>query len=373
MSETKTEWRDCADPEELAAAVAAGVEVRWAKPGWSSGEWALSTASSPPSFAGAMRRGNRYSVPTSWTWSPEPPAPDDLASRARRHADTHPESRELIEGLLGAWDQLADRAAEAQAAAWDQRLNWTGKWPTPPDGCEAVFLPTDVVDHYVSAEPPSGRWDRQASSVADACREAQARRGTTPTTPGGDPRDAVRLLDLAWGVIANADGWGDDTSWRQAAERWRDGYHRFLDALREEPTAPPAPTPPPVPPWPGAVLSGCVDEDGEPTWLAQAGQVRGEQVRACTSVPWLPNTSYGEDEWVEVRAPRAVPEPETERVPAWEAVKDGRRVVGASEPFEAHYIWRSGPDRAFIGERTMDRAVLIAPDGTVEVLKDGDR
>ncbi|MBP7629529.1 MAG: hypothetical protein KA758_03680 [Acidimicrobiales bacterium] len=62
---------------------------------------------------------------------------------------------------------------------------------------------------------------------------------------------------------------------------------------------------------------------------------------------------------------------ETERVPAWEAVKDGRRVVGASEPFEAHYIWRSGPDRAFIGERTMDRAVLIAPDGTVEVLKDG--
>lgn len=128
---------------------------------------------------------------------------------------------------------------------------------------------------------------------------------------------------------------------------------------------------PPIPPWPGAVLSGLVDEDGVPTWLAQAGQVRGEQVRACVSVPWLPNTSYGEDEWVEVRAPR--PAAATERVQAWEAVRDGRQVVGASSPFEAHYIWRSGPERAFIGERTMDKAVLVAPDGTVEVLRrDGE-
>ncbi len=130
--------------------------------------------------------------------------------------------------------------------------------------------------------------------------------------------------------------------------------------------------PPPAPPWPGAVLSGLTDEDGEPTWLALAPNVLGEAVRTCVDFPWF---ICGSDNavtpyWVEVRAPRAVPEPETERVPAWEAVKDGRRVVGASEPFEAHYIWRSGPDRAFIGERTMDRAVLIAPDGTVEVLKD---
>jgi len=137
----------------------------------------------------------------------------------------------------------------------------------------------------------------------------------------------------------------------------------FRDARRGS-----TPAPPPVPPWPGAVLSGLCDEDGEPTWLAQAGQVRGEQVRACTSVTWLPSTSHGEDEWVEVRAPRAVPAPETERVQAWEAVRDGRQVVGASSPFEAHYIWRSGPGRAFIGERTMDKAVLVAPDGTVEVL-----
>lgn len=67
-------------------------------------------------------------------------------------------------------------------------------------------------------------------------------------------------------------------------------------------------------------------------------------------------------------ARRPKPEPRTERVPCWEAVRDGREVIGASSPFTAHYIWRSGPDRAFCGERTMDKAVLIAPDGTVEVL-----
>ena len=72
-------------------------------------------------------------------------------------------------------------------------------------------------------------------------------------------------------------------------------------------------------------------------------------------------------------ARRPKPEPRTERVPCWEAVRDGREVIGASSPFTAHYIWRSGPDRAFCGERTMDKAVLIAPDGTVEVLAEDDQ
>ena len=41
------------------------------------------------------------------------------------------------------------------------------------------------------------------------------------------------LLEMAWGVIANADSadWNDpDNEWRQAAERWRDRYHAALDA-----------------------------------------------------------------------------------------------------------------------------------------------
>ena len=41
----------------------------------------------------------------------------------------------------------------------------------------------------------------------------------------------MNLLETAWGVIANA-GWNDDaktTGWQEAAERWRNDYHRWLD------------------------------------------------------------------------------------------------------------------------------------------------
>ena len=41
----------------------------------------------------------------------------------------------------------------------------------------------------------------------------------------------MELLESAWGVIANA-GWDDfakTAGWQEAAERWRDDYHRWLD------------------------------------------------------------------------------------------------------------------------------------------------
>jgi len=55
------------------------------------------------------------------------------------------------------------------------------------------------------------------------------------------PQDTVQisqgidgLLMEAWGVIANAPApaWHDDPSvkeWREAAERWRDRWHTYLD------------------------------------------------------------------------------------------------------------------------------------------------
>lgn len=49
--------------------------------------------------------------------------------------------------------------------------------PTPPDGCEAVWLPTDVVDHFATLVPLSD--PGPATSLITACREAQTRRGTT--------------------------------------------------------------------------------------------------------------------------------------------------------------------------------------------------
>ena len=188
-----------------------------------------------------------------------------------------------------------------------------------PDGYEAVWLPSETVDEFGAGED-----DRVSRGhVVAGAREAQARRGTTPAPP---------------------------------------------------------PAPSLVPPWPGAVLSGLTDEDGVPTWLAQAGQVRGEAVRLRhRDDEWATWATLDGDEWVEVRAPRAAPEPETERVPWWEAVEDDRDVTAAQGgPTFSAWLRLRDPegDWWLVVNGCTDLATAykqkIAPDGTVEVLKDGE-
>lgn len=168
-----------------------------------------------------------------------------------------------------------------------------------------------------------------------------------PPWPDGVLRDAANRL--RW--IANS-GYIEDPGIKRIIRSWADE----LDAT-------------PAPPWPGAVLSGLTDEDGVPTWLAQAGQVRGEQVRRRSDFAWVNNdqmVAHLDTVWVEVRAPRAVPVPETERVPWWEAVgrrwPDGRTVWKVTHSVEGVIAWDNG------GE-ALD--VMFSADGTVEVLKDG--
>ena len=133
----------------------------------------------------------------------------------------------------------------------------------------------------------------------------------------------------------------------------------------------------PAPPWPGAVLSGLVDEDGEPTWLAQAPNVQGEAVRTCIDFPWF---ICGSDNavtpyWVEVRAPRAVPEPETERVPVLDAIRDRIELTHPEGEFLAVGVeLREDGDLVAIEQQEpWGKAQPVAPDGTVEVLRDGGR
>jgi hypothetical protein len=155
----------------------------------------------------------------------------------------------------------------------------------------------------------------EAQVVGDACREAQARRGTTPA-------------------------------------------------------------PPPVPPWPGAVLSGLCDEDGVPTWLAQAGQVRGEQVRSWHGSGWVAAT-HSRYAWVEVRAPRPVPVPETERVQLGVAVVGGLLAIcreGGTLDLGRGDVRIHTENGALVASTSESMfTVEIDPDGTIEVLKDGDR
>ena len=144
-------------------------------------------------------------------------------------------------------------------------------------------------------------------------------------------------------------------------------YYDNADAVLA--VLPPQPAPSPVPPWPGAVLSGLVDEDGEPTWLAQAGQVRGEPIRCSRNLSWTKTWGYGPGMWVEVRAPRAVAEPATERVPWWEA-RD--RLGLAGDPFVEVGADDEGPWVRVVEGGTKLHSP-VDPDGTVEVLKDGER
>ena len=244
-------WRECADPDELAAAVAAGVEVLRMR----GGGWVPSALTHRDDFAWVVAFGTRYQLPASWTWRPEPtPEPDDLRERIAR--------------------AMFDR--DGFAVRWDE------------------------------------------ASVNTTARYS-------------------RLADAVLAVL---------------------------------------PTPLPVPPWPGAVLSGLTDEDGVPTWLAQAGNVQGESVRTCADFPWFVcgSDNASDRTWVEVRAPRAVPEPETERVDALKVLRDrSYRVVWMKDhaapacsigPWNDDVaVWSAAECRGYVQP--------IAPDGTVEVLKDG--
>ena len=127
--------------------------------------------------------------------------------------------------------------------------------------------------------PNGGGWVQDTATVDETAPPP------VPPWPDGVLRDAANRL--RW--IANS-GYIEDPGIKRIIRSWADE----LDATL-------------VPPWPGAVLSGLVDEDGVPTWLAQAGQVRGEQVRGWRDMAWYRPDGHTSDAWVEVRAPRAVP------------------------------------------------------------------
>ena len=244
--------------------------------------------------------------------------------------------------------------------------------PTTWEQCAAHVEAGGVVE----IEDAPGVWinDRAATTIY------RGRCGTPDD--GWAPRRLVPIESAA------APAAGDDLRERIARTIWEDDERAKRDQLndwRAEPLTDhevylrnadavlavlsPQPAPSPVPPWPGAVLSGLVDEDGEPTWLAQAGQVRGEPIRCSRNLSWTKTWGYGPGMWVEVRAPRAVAEPATERVPWWEA-RD--RLGLAGDPFVEVGADDEGPWVRVVEGGTKLHSP-VDPDGTVEVLKDGER
>jgi hypothetical protein len=361
MSERMDGWRECADPVELAAAVAAGVEVLCvAVDGrtWETG------CEDSESFRRCMANGCRYRVPPSWSWSYEPPTTvtgDDLPERRVWTCK--------IGGRVGRLSGCADapmRRAVADAftaetgypvefcfSGWGDDLDESELAVVEDRAPDPEAIRAALVKRLTAIPPP----EPPAPVTGDDLRERIARAAACAymrvPVEAMDPRI---IIEPMWPEVADA----------------------VLAVL------PPLPAPPPVPPWPGAVLSGLTDEDGVPTWLAQAGQVRGEQVRRRSDLVWVNNdqmVAHLDTVWVEVRAPRAVPEPETERVPWWEAV--GREVFDQDgERVTIEHVQcgdGAGPSvTAYNAAKRRDTSLLRVPitvrgDGTVEVLKDGDR
>ena len=336
MSERMDGWRECADPVELAAAVAAGVEVQRNEPGWSSGAWCKSRASSEASFAAAMREGNRYRVPASWSWSPEPPGPvGDLRERIARAIyadDVENERTDFREGVAPCYYDNADAVlAVLPAPPTDEGAGPSGPpWYLAQDVWMALGGDSDAFSAWAHCEDDRRTWGDAWAQIIAAVGGSRMEGDTNPP-----PGTILDLPSYQWVRESPAPSpvppWPDGVL-RDAANRLRwiansgyiedPGIKRIIRSWADELDATPAP------PWPGAVLSGLCDEDGVPTWLAQAGQVRGEQVRRRSDFMWVNNdqmVAHLDTVWVEVRAPRAVPEPETERVPWYRAM--GRELV----------------------------------------------
>jgi len=104
---------------------------------------------------------------------------------------------------------------------------------------------------------------------------------------------------------------------------------------------------------------GCerMSADCDPMVMSFDWWSGNQPVSAC--LYWWRFPPLKDDVWMEVRAPRA---PETERVPWWEAF--GRQLASNSEEILELRLTGDGVSVSYVQP--------IAPDGTVEVLKDGE-
>lgn len=83
------------------------------------------------------------------------------------------------------------------------------------------------------------------SKASNVKRGAEVRRRSTRTTPETAALyNYAHLLEIAWGVIANAGGgdWTRETKeWQDAAARWRDDYHATVWTRHKSPNDPSSP------------------------------------------------------------------------------------------------------------------------------------
>jgi hypothetical protein len=172
----------------------------------------------------------------------------------RRHPDKPREGAEFLACVLFA-DIEASRTAEANAA---------------PLAAESPRPPSPEPD---TAAMGSGEGDWRDQDEASS------------------PEPHMNLLEMAWGVIANA-GWDDcakTPGWQEAAVRWRDDYHRWLD-LHLRPGG--------YQTWEQLAVGVTRERDA---LFAEVAQLRRDvrDFKACEPVTAIPAFASDEDGWRE--------------------------------------------------------------------------
>lgn len=259
-------WRECNDPDELAAAVAAQMRV---EKGGDLGTWDLTRFDTPDEFRSSLTAGYRFRVPRWWKLADE---------------------------------ELVDAVAAVLAGE----------------------------DGYDTLPQHHERWTRKARAVLAAFPLA--------APDGGGAAGAERYLD----------GRMDDPEYARAR----------CDALLAE-------------------LAGALAERDElAARLAQVPEVPDGHELVVLPTKWANRWAADDGPYGALAraaiARRPKPEPRTERVPWWEAV--GRQGAGG------HLIAQVERTAPRLGRRGATTITLnngwnlpIAPDGTVEVLRDGAR
>ena len=96
-------------------------------------------------------------------------------------------------------------------------------------------------EDYAICESCQRRFEPVEDQLSGMCATCapDAPIATSPATE--DIMENTELLELAWGIIANAQGgdWEKATpEWKAAAERWRDRYYKTIPATSETPDVP---------------------------------------------------------------------------------------------------------------------------------------
>ena len=145
-------------------------------------------------------------------------------------SDDKNNARELVDTIPVRIDgnKLYDRDALVVGISEGVETDGAQIWHSVNDANRVVYLLRSLPDELQQ----ESSHDVPTAELIENVPEFE--RPTLPDVPHVDIGD---LLEMAWGIIANAHNgiWEDaPPDWKNAAQRWRDDYHRYLQNMIDD-------------------------------------------------------------------------------------------------------------------------------------------